>query len=330
MRIMRSLPSGLPVGVASPKRLAGAVVVAIVLLGLTADAASGQAVQCGQVVTRDVRLQSDLGCPFGASGLVVGADHVTVDLNGHQIVGVVLAGGGGGIGIDNTGGFDHVTVRNGAISGFGRGIVLTGASHDRLLAVDIGGVGSDAVEVEGGRRNVIARSTLMGRARALVVSGSDQIRIVGNTATGFFAGAMSIDSSFGVIARNRTGTPGRTGPGSILVSGSGNRLSGNQLLGGPLGIVSGTGNVVVRNRTTAADDGIFVTSSAAGTTLRRNVASGNFDDGIDVDSPSTILIRNTANDNGDLGIEAVPGVIALGNRATGNGNPLQCLNVICR
>jgi hypothetical protein len=49
-----------------------------------------------------------------------------------------------------------------------------------------------------------------------------------------------------------------------------------------------------------------------------------------VESPSTILIRNTANDNGDLGIEAVPGVVGVGNRAAGNGNPLQCLNVACR
>jgi hypothetical protein len=40
---------------------------------------------------------------------------------------------------------------------------------------------------------------------------------------------------------------------------------------------------------------------------------------------------NTANDNTDLGIEAVPGVIdGGGNKASGNGNPAQCLNVRCR
>jgi hypothetical protein len=42
------------------------------------------------------------------------------------------------------------------------------------------------------------------------------------------------------------------------------------------------------------------------------------------------LTKNTANDNGDLGIEAVSGVIYGGeNTASGNGNPLQCLNVVC-
>jgi hypothetical protein len=33
----------------------------------------------------------------------------------------------------------------------------------------------------------------------------------------------------------------------------------------------------------------------------------------------------------DLGIEAVAGVLdGGGNRALGNGNPLQCLKVVCR
>jgi hypothetical protein len=50
-----------------------------------------------------------------------------------------------------------------------------------------------------------------------------------------------------------------------------------------------------------------------------------------VRSASTTLTKNTANDNGDLGIEAVPGVIdGGGNRARGNGNPAQCLNVSCK
>jgi hypothetical protein len=50
-----------------------------------------------------------------------------------------------------------------------------------------------------------------------------------------------------------------------------------------------------------------------------------------VESPSTTLTRNVAVHNGDLGIEAVPGVIdGDGNHATGNGNPLQCTNVDCK
>jgi hypothetical protein len=45
----------------------------------------------------------------------------------------------------------------------------------------------------------------------------------------------------------------------------------------------------------------------------------------------TTIRKNTANRNGDLGIEAYDGAIDGGdNKAHGNGNPLQCLNVVCR
>ena len=65
--------------------------------------------------------------------------------------------------------------------------------------------------------------------------------------------------------------------------------------------------------------------------LEHNVATGNGDDGIDVDNPRTTITRNTANDNGDYGIEAVPDVIdGGGNKARRNGTPAQCLNVSCK
>jgi hypothetical protein len=41
--------------------------------------------------------------------------------------------------------------------------------------------------------------------------------------------------------------------------------------------------------------------------------------------------HNTANYNRELGIEADATVIdGGGNKAKGNGNPLQCLNVFCK
>ena len=77
-------------------------------------------------------------------------------------------------------------------------------------------------------------------------------------------------------------------------------------------------------------DGILVNGAATVTLLERNTANGNGHDGIEVDEAGTTLTRNTANFNDLLGIEAVPGVIdGGGNRARGNGNPLQCTNVTC-
>jgi hypothetical protein len=46
---------------------------------------------------------------------------------------------------------------------------------------------------------------------------------------------------------------------------------------------------------------------------------------------STRLTRNRAVRNADLGIEAVPGVLdGGGNKASRNGDPLQCSNVFCK
>ena len=54
------------------------------------------------------------------------------------------------------------------------------------------------------------------------------------------------------------------------------------------------------------------------------------DDGIEVGDAVATLTRNTANNNADYGIEAVLGVTdGGGNRASGNGNAAQCLNVVC-
>jgi hypothetical protein len=47
------------------------------------------------------------------------------------------------------------------------------------------------------------------------------------------------------------------------------------------------------------------------------------------EAPS-VVARNSANRNHDLGIAVIEGVVdGGGNRAWGNGNPLQCLNLLC-
>ena len=93
--------------------------------------------------------------------------------------------------------------------------------------------------------------------------------------------------------------------------------------------LSGQNGVVRHNTATGHTDGFLVV--AGGLRLLDNFAFENLDDGIDVDVSGNRLTRNTANDNGDLGIEAVPATIdGRGNRARGNGNPLECVGVRCR
>jgi parallel beta-helix repeat protein len=90
-------------------------------------------------------------------------------------------------------------------------------------------------------------------------------------------------------------------------------------------------NVLKGNRTAAnTGDGIRVERGNPENVIEGSRAHRNGDDGIDTDAPAT-LTRNIANENFDLGIEAVPGVIdGGGNRARGNGNPARCTNVACK
>ena len=85
-------------------------------------------VHCGQTLTQSVKLANDLtNCP--APGLAIGADAITVDLNGHTIDGVVtqtdtcrvLPFGIPGI---DTGGHNGLTIKNGTVQQFLNGIAV--------------------------------------------------------------------------------------------------------------------------------------------------------------------------------------------------------------
>jgi hypothetical protein len=73
--------------------------------------AGGAHVHCGDVVTKSIVLGHDLACT--GDGLTIGADGVTIDLNYHSVSGPDTATG------IRTAGHDGVTVRRGALNGFG-------------------------------------------------------------------------------------------------------------------------------------------------------------------------------------------------------------------
>ena len=176
-----------------------------------------------------------------------------------------------------------------------------------------------AIELVRSDRNVI-RANQLHAAQAgpslLLDEASDRNAISGNTAFASQAQAIAVGGSHNVIVGN-----------SASASGNAEGIFPTEAIQ----IFGGKRNIVARNDVLSDTDGILVTAAATHTIVARNTANGSGDDGIDVESARTTLWRNTANDNGDLGIEAVPGVRdARGNRATGNANPLQCLNVFCR
>jgi large repetitive protein len=128
----------------------------------------------------------------------------------------------------------------------------------------------------------------------------------------------------------------------MLLSGCQNaQVEGNIVpSSGLYGIVlqGGSGSSIKHNIVSETpESGIFVGGGSLQTVVKGNLVtrggSRGFrdnDDGIHVEDPGTTIADNRANDNADYGIQAVPGVIdGGGNTAVGNGNPLQCLNVVC-
>jgi len=75
------------------------VVVAVAGLGSTlASPASAATLNCGQVLTKSTTLTADVG-PCPRHGLIVRADNVVVDLNGHRVFGTPGPGNARAVGI---------------------------------------------------------------------------------------------------------------------------------------------------------------------------------------------------------------------------------------
>ena len=150
----------------SLNRTAGRVSLAIFglavagLIAFGTGQASASHVSCGDTITADTTLDSDLlDCPN--IGIVIGADDITLDLNGYLVDGddtPVVGCGFCDIGVLNEG-HDGVTVRDGSVSEFAAGVYLYDpvaedpAHHNRVLGI----YSSERIFVVG-NRNVIARN----------------------------------------------------------------------------------------------------------------------------------------------------------------------------
>jgi parallel beta-helix repeat protein len=368
-----------------------------------AQATAGTAashVTCGQTITTDTKLDNDLlDCPN--NGIVIGADDVTLDLNGH-----VIDGDGteftacppdepcdmGVVDLDHQG----VTIKGGTIREFDFGALVVGASDSRLTRLVLSNNRRAGLLVVGSSHSAIDRVTasengLTTDASGVTIFDSRELTITRNAAfdngdIGFFIvglenslvadnsisgnlepeAAIILDGSGNELTGNRvsgnhdgiivvgdantiagnllsgTGCPGECGFGVSLEGGSGNVIKGNTIagfhragisvrsfeeFGGPPTVGTTVRGNLIRNSDV---DGVLVGSSAVDTLLEGNIALGAGDDGIDVDSDSTTVTRNLAVHNGDLGIEAVPGVAdGGGNKAHASGNSAQCTNVSC-
>jgi hypothetical protein len=276
----------------------------LVLLGVPATALADRppSVTCGSVVTRDVRLTTDLDC--AGPGLVIGADGVRIDLGGHT-----LTGPGEGSGIDNNGRFDGVTIRNGTIRGFLHGIDLLETDHGRLTHVVLTGNGVGAS---------IARSVGMEVDHVIV----DANRFDGLSLT--FSEQTTIRRSEftrnGVSGVNELASRDTVYDRAVAAD---NALHGIT--------ISQTEGITI-TRTDASDnggDGLNLGFWAFGAALDANRTNGNLEDGVQIDEAGSSIRRHVAVANTGTGIAAAPGTVDGGrNRATDNG-VADCVHITC-
>jgi parallel beta-helix repeat protein len=244
----------------SPKAaLSRVLVLALVVAGVTVlgtGSALASHVGCGDTITTDTTLDSDLlNCTN--NGIVIGADNITLDLNGHRI------DGDGELIEDcaeicDTGvvsdGHRRVTIQGGSVREFAVGVFVGSASSNRLLHLSASHnlfvgllvVESTATQVEknsasdngrttnangivlfASRNNRIERNTVSRNGhQGIFIGESDHNRIVRNlVADNPVAGiAMEADNQ-NEVSRNRV----RRNGDNIIVIGDGNTITRNHV-----------------------------------------------------------------------------------------------------
>ena len=320
-----------------------------VICSLSPTTARANHVGCGDVITQDITLDSDLiDCPL--SGLVIGAPGIQVDLNGHIVDGRGRFASSAP-GIANVGGFDGVTIKSGTVREFEHGVVLfevTGASLDGLsvLANNITGIRlSDSlqntitrstamesgfgIEVAGSSENVIARNTLLDNGGGgIVLAGSAGNLVEKNDLAGNARGNVSAVALYSSTANRIEKNDVHDNPnfGIYLSRSAANRVEANTADRNFAGIVAGyqshdnviVGNGAGENRTY----GLWAEDGASANYLEQNSTRRNGSTGIFVSGAGNAVIDNTAVENAFDGIIVfeASGTVVDGNSTNFNGD----------
>jgi hypothetical protein len=241
---------------------------------------------------------------------------VTLDLNGHTISTDIRAHGSYTKGINNEGGHDNLTIENGTITGGDGGFDFPiyslvrdypgcspncdGADGTRITKVNV--KGRHASWLAFVRDLTITNSTILGGAGSGVnIIGSGRILVENNRFSGIGVRPLSGPHIDALIRHN-------------VVTG------GIDSVG--IGVSTDFGAIIEHNDVTGD---AYCGICASGAVIRHNRVVRNHSDGIRAVGSSTVS-HNTANYNEGLGINADPTVIdGGGNKAKGNGNPLQCV-----
>lgn len=305
------------------------------------------ALDCGDEIDHDRKLKSDLSCGLDEDGLIVTADGVDLDLNGHAISGTGDADTDGVL-VDDA---DRATVHGGTIKDFEHGVSAVVA--DKLTVVDmkIRNSGDQAVRLNQVTDSAIRHNKLLenqASSNVLVFGGlSKDVAVMRNRMTN---GGITFDGGPAHKAiRNRI-TDAQTdaitlATGNLVVRG--NTIEGGEGFGVMVedaveesaieanriadtdssgiffdqGVVSTT--VDDNTVTGTGNNGLSISNLGTGIKIRGNVANGNANHGIGVSGGDVLIRNNVANHNEGYGILSGSSN-GSGNRAKKNDGPAQC------
>jgi len=235
-------------------------------------------VNCGDTITTDTTLHKDLvNCPN--NGILIGADNVTLDLNGHLVDGDGAPAVGCGpqddcdLGLASIG-HDGVTVMHGSVREFAIGVGVGNARHNHVLDISssrndsfgIGffGVARSLVRNSSGNRNPPPDGDGMG------LFGAHHVRIINSTFRhNAQPGIHLADSTHNLIKGN---VFSRNAPAILLEHADHNRVRRNRFArnGASVLVAPGTGNVITRNRIFRGESDIGI-EKGHGNLVARNV-----------------------------------------------------------
>ncbi|MDQ3562502.1 MAG: right-handed parallel beta-helix repeat-containing protein [Thermoproteota archaeon] len=246
---------------------------------------------CGQVVTQDVTLTSDLNCDNG-DGLIVGAPGITINLNGYSITG------------PQGGGAENPTTANSGSEGGGAENPTTANSGSDDDGAENSGSDDDGAENSGSDDDGAENPTTANP------DGAENITPVSTQGQ-----ATDYDGSSGILVANADnvaiqglGEIAGFSRGVTFLGSSGGALTDVQLVNNEIGAVVASSEGTEISRNTITNNGIAVVSDASnGGVTAFNQIVANLEQGILLlGSSDNVVAANNMYGNGASGIYLDP------------------------
>jgi parallel beta-helix repeat protein len=287
-----------------------AIVLAVATVGTATAtmAAERRPLACGDTITTDTRLTADLvDCPDG--GLVVGADGITLDLNGHRVDGDAS---GDDVGI-NVEGHQGVTIANGTVREFTEGVLAVGGSEIVIRRLTSADQGHGGITVDGSRGVIVTDNGVRGAGAGIIVRRSDTVRVGANRVAASASGGVSVFESQRVVIVGNTVTTSADAGIGLFDGSSDSEVTGNRLSGNGAGIAANNGashNLIAGNSVARNASGVIVDVSTHDNRVVENLIEDSAFEGIAVvGSDGNLIARNRVARSG--AVDAAGGIVVI-------------------